>query len=178
MQLKDYIPNLIAESKPFSANYNVQQSEIDSFNVTIADIINQCFIDTATWGLDYWETFCGLEIGYEDYEARRIKIKSVIRGFGTISKTMLQNLLKAMPYGDAEIIEYPANSTFKIKFNNYYSIPVNIPDILKTVDGIKPAHLVYSYTFAYNWWDYSIVKSKTWGSIGTWANMRTYEEVI
>lgn len=178
MLLKDYIPNLIAESKPFSANYNAQQSEIDSFNVTIADIINQCFIDTATWGLDYWETFCGLTIGFEDYEARRIKIKSVIRGFGTISKAMLKNLLKSMPYGDADIIEDPVNSTFKIKFNNYYSIPINIPDILKTVDMIKPAHLAYTYTFAYNWWGLIDSKNITWNCGKTWGELRTYEEVL
>lgn len=178
MLLKDYVPNLIANSKPFSANYNAQQAEIDNFNIAIADIINQCFIDTATWGLDYWETFAGLALGFEDYEARRIRIKSVIRGFGTISKFMLQNLLKAMPYGDAEIIEAPSSSTFKIKFNNYFSIPINIPDILKTVDMIKPAHLTYNYTFAYNWWDGTAVKTDTWNNVGTWGNFRTYEEVL
>lgn len=179
MLLKNYLPPLLANAKTFIALNNPTQSQIDSMNNTIQDIVNQCYVSSATWGLASWESTLGIITDITlDIEYRRTVVLAKLRGYGTVTKSMLINLLKSMPSGDSEIIEDAPNSTFTIKFNNYYSIPINIPDILKMVDIVKPAHLAYNYTFTYNWWSLIDSKGLTWDCGKTWDDLRTYEEEI
>jgi hypothetical protein len=178
--LKDYVPPFLLQSLIFQKLYSSQQIELDNLDKYVQEIMDQCFIDTATWGLDIWERFCGLPISSnKPVDERRSTIKSRVRGYGTITKAMLQNLLKAYPGGSAEIIEDVLSSKFTVKFNDYYRVPdePSIPQMYKALDIVKPAHLVYDHTFTYKWWGFDQLKVKTWNEVGSWGSFRTYEEV-
>jgi len=40
--------------------WDAQGHEIDRLNDTLDEILEQFFVDTATWGLELWEQFLGL----------------------------------------------------------------------------------------------------------------------
>ena len=144
----------------------------------IAEIVNQFNVDTATYALVRYEEQYELPINPSlSLGERRGRIKAKMQSVGTITKVMLQILLKSMPYGDAEIIEHIVDESFTVKFNNYYSIPLNIPDILELINTVKPAHLDFDYTYAYNWWGKTDDQAIIWNDGGTWDDLRTYKEV-
>jgi len=152
--------------------------ENENQGALLAEIANQFIVSTATYTLSRYEEQYGLDISPDiSTEERRGRIKAIMRSFGIVNRYMLENLLRTIPFGDATIVENYANRSFKIIFNNYYSIPFNIPYILKIIDMIKPAHLSYTYTFAYNWWGKTDDADIVWDDGDTWDDLRTYKEV-
>lgn len=50
-------------------------NEHEKLRAAVADILNQLFVNTATWGLDLWEEFCGLQTNANDaYAQRRARV--------------------------------------------------------------------------------------------------------
>jgi len=150
MLLKDYVPKFISQSKTMSATYNSEQLEINNTNSSIKDIVNQCFIDTATWGLAYWESFLGITTDLsKDISYRRTVAKSKIRGQGTVTVSMLQNVANSFNNGKVTITEHPSIYSFEVKFSSVIGIPPNLQDLKDALEQIKPAHLVVTYTYSY-----------------------------
>lgn len=172
MLLKDYVPEFISTSKTFTTLYNSEQIEIDGVNNIINDIINQCFIDTATWGLDNWESFLGIITDHnKDINYRRTVIKAKLRGTGTVTVNMIQNVAQSFSNGDVQVIEHPSNYNFEIKFVGSIGIPPNVVDLQNAINSIKPAHLTVTYTYLYTQW--VRVKTTTWNTLKpkTWNDL-------
>ena len=167
MQLKAYVPQHVLESKIFNINYEVQQVEMDSYDKSIIDLLNQCYVDTATWGLKFWEEFLGIitdESKAVDY--RRSAIKAKLRGTGTITVKLIENVAESFqPF------------TFEVKFVGSRGIPPNLDDLKNAINEIKPAHLCVQYTFTYTVW--KEVRNLTWVQVklDTWSNLKVRKVV-
>lgn len=138
------------------------------------DIINQMFIETATWGLSRWEKIFDLETEVnKSYEFRRERIKAKIRGSGTTTKQLIINVVSSFSGGEVEVIEQPEQSSFIIKFIGVKGIPANMVDLTNTINEIKPAHLAFSFEYTYNYWntlidrDWSTLNKSTWEQVKT-----------
>lgn len=142
--LKSYVPDFVTKSKTFQTVYGIQGGEIDKLKADVSDIVNQCFIETATWGLKYWETFLGIVVDEsKDVNYRRGIIKSRIRGMGTITVAVIKSIAES--YGsETEVIEYPAEYRFLIRFKG---TPPNFVDLTNTIEEIKPAHLAWNIIY-------------------------------
>ncbi|HHV75529.1 MAG TPA: YmfQ family protein [Thermoanaerobacterium sp.] len=171
--ITNYVPPFILQSKIFQAIYNAENIELNNVNYSSQDLSDQCFIDTATWGLEYWEKFLGVDVDKTKSDAfRRERIKAKIRGYGTITKEFIQNVASSFANGEVEVIEYPNEYKFIIKFVGIKGIPPNMPDLTKTIEEIKPAHLSYEYQYTYNVWNF--LSSKVWNDLTpyTWDQVR------
>lgn len=171
--LKDYVPPFLLESKIFQANYDVQQNELDSYNNAINDIADQCFVETATWGLNYWEEFLGITVDEnKETDYRRSVIKAKLRGTGTITVKLIKNVAESFSNGEVSITENVAPYTFEVKFVGTRGIPPNLEDLKNAINEIKPAHLAVTYIFVYTVW--SEVKKITWEQVktDTWGNLK------
>ena len=62
VDLKKYVPDYISEFIPSQQILDAQGYQIGAINYYINDLVNQCFIDTATWGLSLWEKEYGISI--------------------------------------------------------------------------------------------------------------------
>ncbi len=150
MELIKYLPSFYYGSEEVK---NIQAC-IDAENIkvkeAIQDILNQLFVNTATWGLDSWEKYLGLKIDKnETYENRRARIMTRLRGQGTITKTMLKNVCESFINGTVEIIENSPDYSFVIKFIDIRGIPANIEYLRSTIEEIKPAHLSFAFEYVY-----------------------------
>ena len=151
MLLKYYIPEPIYNKKILNRIYNIQQIKIDEINVDIHDLINQCFVQTATWSLYIWEEEYGITTILNDsYEVRRSRIIAKMRGIGTVTVAMIKNVAESFQNGTVEVIEDNVNYAFTIKFTSLKGIPPKIEDIKNAIEEIKPAHLVVSYLYLLN----------------------------
>jgi len=153
--------------------WDAQGHEIDRLNDTLDEILEQFFVDTATWGLELWEQFLGLPIDKTKPEQfRRERIKAKLRGYGTVTKGLIKNVASAFANGEVEVIEYPSEYKFVVKFVGVKGIPPNMSDLTKTIEEIKPAHLNYEYQYTYNVWN--LLTSKVWNDLAhyTWEQVR------
>lgn len=173
--LMKYLPTFIKESKIMTAlQKDVISPELGKFNLSTHELLNQCFIETASWGLELWEEFLGIPVDkLKPYEYRRAVIKAKLRGTGTVTKAMIAQLASAYSGGEVEIIELPKECKFIIKFTGVRGIPANMMDLSRNIEEIKPAHLSFDYEYTYSVWEW--YKKYTWAMLKTltWETIKT-----
>lgn len=179
MQLKQYVPEFLLKSKTFETVYHVQQEEIDALNSAAEDICNQCFIDKATWGLKYWERFLGMTVDEtKQVSYRRSAVKAKLRGTGTITVKLIEDVAGSFSNGEVDVIENNSEYGFIIKFTGTKGIPPNLDDLKRAIEEIKPAHLTVQYTFTWLTWDEFDKYNRTcdaWDSLNlTWDELEVY----
>ncbi|HWQ41086.1 MAG TPA: YmfQ family protein [Desulfosporosinus sp.] len=170
--LPEYYQNIL-EMKKFQ---ETASEEMGLLLFSIDDVLKQCFVDTATWGLDHWESELGLMTEpTKPIERRREQINAKIRGSGTTTKHMIVDTASAFSGGEVDVIEYPAECRFEVQFIGVKGIPLNMPGFIAMIEQIKPAHLAYSFKYSYTWWD--SLKDLTWNSVHavTWNELKVYE---
>ena len=112
-----------------------------------------------------------------DIETRRGRVLSKLRGTGTVTKTMMKNVAASFVNGDIEIIEYPSEYYFAVKFTSKTGVPYNIADIQAMIEEIKPAHLAVEYIFTYRLWQDILDEIQIWTTAKnhSWEWMLTFE---
>jgi len=178
MDLVNYVPEFITQSPTFSALYNEEQSEVNTVNTDALDLQNQCFVDTSTWGISDWESFYGIPININNkINYRRSNVLAKIRGRGTSTVTLVQNVANSYENGQVQVIEDATHYQFTIKFIGNKGIPPNIDDLKASIERIKPAHLEVIYAYNYTLW--SEVRASTWGTTRTvtWGNLKLVDKI-
>ncbi|NNG67353.1 putative phage tail protein [Caldanaerobacter subterraneus] len=168
-----YVPEFLLQSKIFQTLYNAENEELTSLENASEDLLNQCFVDSATWGLELWEQFLGLTVDKTKSDVfRRERIRAKLRSYGTVTKELIKSVASSFANGEVEVIEYPSEYKFVVKFVGVKGIPPNMSDLTKTIEEIKPAHLNYEYQYTYNVW--SFLTSKVWNDLTpyTWDQVR------
>lgn len=169
--IKNYIPLKIYNKNILNEIYKAQQAKADEIYADIEDIKAQCFVKTATWGLDIWEEMCGIITDTtKSYEDRRSDILAKIRGSGACTEAKIKEI--ADVYGcDCEIEKHFDEYYFIIRFTGI-GIPSNFTLFQQIISKMKPAHLGVQYEFNHNTWQYV--------SQFTWEDLRSYtwDEVL
>ena len=158
-KLLEIIEYELGELKHFSIGLGIQSS-----------------IDKATWGIRRWEEELGIEYNPSmSYEERREIIKARLRGRGTTTKAMIKNTAESFSGGEVDVIEYPEEYTFVVKFIRVKGIPRNMQGFIDMLETIKPAHLTYEFKYTYTVWNH--LTDLTWGQANamTWDELRVYE---
>lgn len=143
--LSNYVPSFLCNSSIFKKLYENQQNEIDDINLDIEDLLNQCFVSTATWGLSIWEEELGIVTNLQrSYTERRNKILGKLRGQGTATKHSIQVI--AETYADkADVILSNPDYSFLIDLISSSGFQYSLEDLYETIEDIKPAHLEADY---------------------------------
>ncbi|HWR07090.1 putative phage tail protein [Sporomusa sp.] len=174
--LMRYLPWYYQDSKEMLKLQGTVAEEVGALRYdAIPDLLKQFFIKTATWGLDYWENELGLVTNRSNsYVRRREIIQAKLRGSGTSTKERIKGVAIAFSGGEVDVIEYPEDYRFEVKFIGVLGIPPNMAGFLAMLDEIKPAHLGYSISYTYTVWN--MVKPLIWNEAGTrnWGQLRTY----
>lgn len=171
-----YLPDYYQGIQEMRELQEALSHQIGYLNYSAASVLDQCFVTTATWGLSIWEQEFGLATDLSGtYIRRREIIRSKIRGTGTTTKQMIRTAAAAFSGGDVDVIEYPAENRFVVKFIGILGIPPNMAGFIQMLETIKPAHLTYSFDYTYTVW--GNLKSSAWADLSsrTWGDLQTYE---
>lgn len=168
-RIMQYLPPYYQESRVMKAIAEAQGGEVNSLYTTLDEILKQFFVETATeWGLDLWEQTLGLtSYAGKPLDQRRSRIISKLRGYGTVTVSLIKNVAESYVFGTVEVIENPATYSFTIKFVDPRGIPPNLDDLKAAIEEIKPAHLAVEYQFTYTVWGELNTWAKTWGDLNT-----------
>ena len=134
-------------TKPIQDSFTV---EANSINDEVEKTLNQFFVDSATYGLDYWEKMLGISKNNNDIQTRRENIKARMRSRGTTTVSFIKNICEAYSNGEVDIIVNHSDYSFVIDFIGTIGIPRAFAELDKTINEIKPCHLAHSYRFNYN----------------------------
>ena len=134
-------------TKPIQDSFTV---EANSINDEVENTLNQFYVDSATYGLNYWEKMLGISKNNFDYQTRRENIKAKMRSRGTTSIEVIKNICEAYSNGIVEINVDHANYSFEISFISTIGVPLSFEEMDRVVNEIKPCHLAHSYKFNYN----------------------------
>lgn len=115
--------------------------EMDGVWGTFNDILDQCFVDRATWGLDIWEKELGLVPGPSDSdEIRRARIKAKLIGFGTFTEQIAQELANAYSRsGEARYLPLYDKYSFKTQYED--DDLISYAGLKAAFEEARPAHL-------------------------------------
>ncbi len=175
--LMRYLPHFYVSSTIMKAIQDAYAEELGQVYYFLNDFLKQFLTPTtATWGLAFWEQELGLKTDIsKSYEERREIIMARLRGIGTVGKNVLISAASAFSGGDVDVIEYPAEHRFVVKFIGTLGVPKNMASFVEMVEDVKPAHLTYSFEYTYTWWN--MLKELTWAQagMGTWNDLRVYE---
>jgi len=174
--LMEYLPKYYAEIREVIEIQNVIGRNLGGLKYDSQDVLNQFFVDTATWGLARWERIIGVTSDEtKPLEHRRSVIKARLRGASTTTKAMLQDVALAYSGGEVEIIERLNESAFTVKFVGTRGIPPNMADLVQTIEDIKPAHLAFDFAFTYLVWHEALAYSWVQASHLSWNELRLRE---
>ncbi|MGC4378411.1 YmfQ family protein [Fictibacillus sp. Mic-4] len=173
--MHSYLPNYYEEIREANTIIDVESMAIEQLNSDIQDVLNQFFVDTATWGLANWESLCGIPTDEsKPYDQRRSVIKSKIRGIGTVTVSLIKNVAESYANGGVTVTEDSENYTIKVKFVGKLGIPPNIDDIKNVLREIIPAHLVITYEFTFLTYDQAKVQFASYDAMLA----KTYDDVL
>ena len=134
-------------TKPIQDSFTV---EANSINDEVENTLNQFYVDSATYGLNYWEKMLGISKNTFDYATRRENIKAKMRSRGTTSIDVIKNICEAYSNGVVEINVNHSDYSFEISFISTIGVPLSFEEMDRVVNEIKPCHLAHSYKFNYN----------------------------
>ena len=132
------------ESKIMQSILDTQGIEIDAVRDKLKDILNQFYVDTATWGLDLWEKELNIQDTSGDYAERRNRIKLYLAKPVSVTPQFLCTLTnRYLNDKSAAIIEHIPDYCFDVCFNN--GSLFDWVGLQKAIEIYKPAHLGVKY---------------------------------
>lgn len=165
-------PDFYAGSPEFVDLQNALEPEALALWTAQGGLMDQLCVNTATWGLQYWEQTLGITVEQgKDLEYRRSRIRSKLRGSGVTTVALIESVAESFSNGDVAVTEYPQAYRLEIKFVGIIGIPPNMEDLTASLREILPAHLAWDYVMVYNTWD--VTAQHTWDEL----RQRSWDDV-
>ena len=142
-----YLPYFLQKDIRFSAVNNTDSIEHESIRVYIQDFLDQLFVETATWGLKYWEDFLAITPHKnETYEDRRKRVLLYLNQYSSSTEHFLEKLANNYLNDDsADIIAHNEEYWFELNFN--LDGLISLADLKYAINLYKPAHLGFLIAF-------------------------------
>jgi len=151
VRLIEYLPSVYAKSDHVIELQEAIDSQLTQLKIDRDDFFAQLHVQTATWGLTWWETAFGLAHAHgETYDTRRNRIKAKMQGQGTTTVMAVKAMAETFTELDVEIIERPPEFMFSVVFTGLLGTPVNTPELDAALRVVIPAHLDFDFIFAYS----------------------------
>ncbi|WP_295764170.1 putative phage tail protein [uncultured Oscillibacter sp.] len=111
--------------------------------------LEQLCVETASWGLRYWEQTLGLpaEEG-KDLEVRRSRVRSRLMGADVTTVSLLESVAGIYAKLPAKVEEHPERFWVDLLFDEAGGIPGDLEGLVEALREIMPAHLGWGFRFS------------------------------
>lgn len=129
------------QNKTMKAIFEAIGSEAKLSEDQAEDVAKQLFVQTATWGLVFWEGAVGIPLNKsKTLKERRSAILAKMQTRYPVTPNRIKRIIESMTGEVVDIIQNVADYTFLISFASAKTIDINFLD---TLNEVKPAHLSY-----------------------------------
>ena len=141
VELRRYLPTFLFHDATFSDTLGTLSHEHEIQRLTLTDAAQQAFVKTATWGLDDWEEFVGLEHESADtLQTRRNKILMKLAGVDSVTVPFLTRLVNLyVADGQAVVIDHP--DTYSIEILHHGGQVLDYDGLEDAINTYIPAHI-------------------------------------
>lgn len=110
--------------------------------------LEQLCVETASWGLRYWEQTLGIpaEAG-KNLEARRSRVRSRLLGADITTVSLVESVAGIYAGIPANVAEYPERFRLELLFNEGQGLPRDLEGLVEALREILPAHLGWGFRF-------------------------------
>lgn len=148
--LLSYVPEYYRESKIYTSQSNAKGQEFNLLRQAIDDILDQMYVETATWGLRLWEKYCGIPTNSADsIEMRRSRIIAKLSRCSPLTPYEIKRLLSDYTNAQVDIKQYYSEYKFETIFKIKEQFGGKLKGIMDEIEEVKPAHLEYAITLDY-----------------------------
>jgi Uncharacterised protein conserved in bacteria (DUF2313) len=159
--IHDYLPRFYGDFRQVVEMLKTEASEFTRLRALLYEILDQFYVETATYGLDRWESLTDIEyLPQRSIPSRRHYINAKLRGTGTVTPALLKSIVDA--FYTSEIYEEPSEYKVRIKLVGKRGVPKNLEDIETAVNDVIPAHLQPYFEFTYLPWSEVESAGLTW----------------
>lgn len=141
MSLMDLLPVDYAESSEVVEIQEALEATSGQAQTDAEDLCDQMFVDTATWGLSYWEQLYGITTNTtKTYEQRRTTIKGKMMGKSTTTVEAIRVMVESMVGGTVSVVEHNSEYYFVV-WMDVEGAPSNILEVQEAILDMQPEHL-------------------------------------
>jgi len=113
--------------------------------------LEQLCVETADWGLRYWEQTLGIPVdGEREPELRRNRVRVKLLGADVTTVEAVRRAAELWSGHPAEVTEYPNEFWFEIAFTGTDGIPPDLEGLAAALREVLPAHLGWGLAFFAN----------------------------
>lgn len=111
--------------------------------------MDQLCVESASWGLRYWERTLGLpaEAG-KDLEVRRSRVRSRLLGADVSTVSLVERVAEIHAGLPARVEEHPERFWADICFDEAEGVPRDLEGLVEALREIMPAHLGWGFRFS------------------------------
>ena len=141
------LPRYYQDSPPVSELERVLGEQAEALTQAGEDTRAQLFVETATWGLNLWEQWCGLPTDpARPTSWRRQRILAKVKGTGVTTAAKLLGIAQVFET-PAELVEVSGEYRFEIWFTDTIGEIAHKQDLVDIVNELKPAHLDWAIKY-------------------------------
>lgn len=145
-----YLPRFLQKDPMFYHTADTCSAEHNRLRLSLQDLVNNFFVSTATWALELFESFLGLQaVDGETDDFRRQRILFKLQHVDVSTVDFMNSIINLYSVGHIE--EVNEEYYFKV----YCIMDENNTDALQKLisqlDIYKPAHLGYAIYLGYSW---------------------------
>jgi len=175
--MRDYLPRYYDDFKDVMVAIQAEANEFTRIQAKLRELLDQFYVESATFGLDRWETLVGIEhIPQRSEISRQHFIEAKLRGAGTTTLAILNDIVNAF-YG-FETTELPSENAVNFKLVSRRGIPKNLEDIQVAVNDVIPAHIEPRYEFTYLPWSELESSGMRWSDAGNYTREALEESFL
>ena len=142
VNILDYLPAFLAKSKHFKNANDADSREHETIRLDLQDLLDQCYVDSATWGLPIWEDLVGITTPTKGYVARRAAVKARLQATYSVTLTFVNDLVNQYVVNNsAVVVDVP--SDYRIDIMIHDGQVVSWADMLQALRIWLPAHIGY-----------------------------------
>lgn len=101
VNILDYLPRFLGMDPNFHATNHADSKEHDRIRLLLQDLLNQVYVDTATWGLPLWESLVEITVRNDALDWRRNKVKAKLRVAQSVTQPFLQAVVEMLVVGQS-----------------------------------------------------------------------------
>lgn len=136
-----YLPAFLAKDPRFKATNDADSLEHDAIRIDLQDVIDQLYVESATWGIEKWEELVGIDADdSSSIESRREAVLAKLRKPESVTEIFLTNLINRFISDESgKVTADTSDYSVEIRFN-----AVSHEALSKIIHGVKtyiPAHL-------------------------------------
>jgi len=144
----DRYPRFLRGSPEFRDLQQALEPELLELWAARDSALEQLCVETAGWGLPYWEKTLGIPVdGEKDPEVRRSRIRVKLLGADVTTVELVRNAAEIWSGHPAEVTEYAGEFRFEIAFTGTNGVPPGLRELAEALRELLPAHLGWGLAF-------------------------------